>query len=505
MPVPAGQSGFISHTGNGVATNFSYDFLIIDSSHLDVYIDDVLQTSGFTVNGVRNASGGSVDFSTAPANSSVIELRRNVPYGRTEFDYQTSGELRALTIDDDLDTVVMMVQQIVELLGRRLALSDTSPLTNSSFDALSNRIANLTDPLEPQDADTKSARDSAIATAIATAGGTVSFGFASPEVPPSSTFTALPNRTYLIEPNSTNNITLPLLPPVGTLVRFVTTDVSIPAFNLNANTDQFIRLSDDEYTHSGSSSSTIFTDSLATRQWSGTSLVGMIAYNRTDGSFGEITAQSENTFTVGGGLLTNSGDGLFEAGDKVQLMYKDFNIDENVSWGLIECSFRGGSGPLRYWNIRINGSTAKGVLIDPQTQLAFIGTAAYQTLHNYLVSLNNRLDQRLTPNNSDTFGETSTTFNLGTRFNHKFTEFTGSSAATATVSTNNGAYRHMLINRGSANVTITTSTDVTTLSLLNGAVTTSAADVVVAPGEWCWVQTNDDGIARIWGSDGLTK
>ena len=57
-----------NYVGDGVITEFLYDFLIPDIETLDVFVDNVLQDPlTYSVTGIGSATGGSVTFLTAPA------------------------------------------------------------------------------------------------------------------------------------------------------------------------------------------------------------------------------------------------------------------------------------------------------------------------------------------------------------------------------------------------------------------------------------------------------
>ena len=108
MPVPA-QTPTISYTASGSAS-FTYPFLIPNAASLKVYVNDLLQTSGYTVSGVGVTTGGSVVFSTAPDAGAIVKLERYVPRKR-DTDYTEGGALRANTLDADFDNIVMMLQE----------------------------------------------------------------------------------------------------------------------------------------------------------------------------------------------------------------------------------------------------------------------------------------------------------------------------------------------------------------------------------------------------------
>jgi hypothetical protein len=66
----------ISYTANGTCTAFPYGFPVFEDMELEVLIDGVLQTSGYTLVGDGANTGGAVVFAAAPASGTAIVLRR---------------------------------------------------------------------------------------------------------------------------------------------------------------------------------------------------------------------------------------------------------------------------------------------------------------------------------------------------------------------------------------------------------------------------------------------
>jgi hypothetical protein len=111
------QTPYNEHTGNGVTTTFGYTFLLLDADDLKVYVNGALVASAdYTVSGVGVDAGGSVVFDTAPASGAEVLLSRELPLTR-ETDYQTLGDLRASTLNDDLDRLWQVGQQQDAKLG----------------------------------------------------------------------------------------------------------------------------------------------------------------------------------------------------------------------------------------------------------------------------------------------------------------------------------------------------------------------------------------------------
>ncbi|HDR2459443.1 TPA: exo-alpha-sialidase [Enterobacter ludwigii] len=150
MPVP-NQTPYIIYNANGLTTVFPFEFYIINSGDIQVTINGDVVTSGYSVSGVGNVGGGDVTFVTPPANGSVVMLERVVPTYRLT-DYQDNGDLLADTVNKDFDRLWMAIQRSFIYLG--LALR--RPLLGGPYDAQGYRIANLDDPVNAQDAATKS-------------------------------------------------------------------------------------------------------------------------------------------------------------------------------------------------------------------------------------------------------------------------------------------------------------------------------------------------------------
>ncbi len=108
------QTPYITHNANGVTTVFAFPFLVLDESDLDV---EVLEADldpvviSYTVSGIGNPSGGSVTFSSAPPNLGTVSLRRVSQLARST-NYATLGDLKADTLNDDLDRLWLALQEV---------------------------------------------------------------------------------------------------------------------------------------------------------------------------------------------------------------------------------------------------------------------------------------------------------------------------------------------------------------------------------------------------------
>jgi len=141
------QTPYNNYTGNSSTTVFAYTFKTFVDTDLKVYVDSVLQTltTNYTVSGVGAPGGGNVTFLVAPATGKSVQLVRSIPYDRL-VDYQTSGDLLADTLDDDIDRVECQIQQLNQIAADTVG----SALPGGNYDAKSRRIINLADPVDAQ-------------------------------------------------------------------------------------------------------------------------------------------------------------------------------------------------------------------------------------------------------------------------------------------------------------------------------------------------------------------
>lgn len=105
----------ITHNGNGLASQYTYDFRIDNKSAIQVYVSGVLKTEGtdYTVSGVGETNGGTVSFvaSLVPASGTgnVKFFRDSDPVHR--IDYSEGGALPTANLEASLDRTIMVVQE----------------------------------------------------------------------------------------------------------------------------------------------------------------------------------------------------------------------------------------------------------------------------------------------------------------------------------------------------------------------------------------------------------
>jgi hypothetical protein len=130
------------HNGNGSATNFAYQFRILQDTDLLVIIrtnstgaetTKTLSTH-YTVAGAGDASGGSITFTVGntPAIGETVVIRRNVPQTQA-IDYIANDPFPAETHEEGLDRGTMVAQQVAEESDRSIKLSRTNTMTSTEF------------------------------------------------------------------------------------------------------------------------------------------------------------------------------------------------------------------------------------------------------------------------------------------------------------------------------------------------------------------------------------
>lgn len=117
-------------TGDAVTTVFYFNRLLYDATHLGVYLDGVLQTSGYTVSGVPGTSTY-VTFTTAPGASVQVILLRVVPLTQLSV-YAVGGAFPAATTEKNFDLVVMALQQFDEINDRSITIPVTDTVSSAA-------------------------------------------------------------------------------------------------------------------------------------------------------------------------------------------------------------------------------------------------------------------------------------------------------------------------------------------------------------------------------------
>lgn len=154
------------YTGNGATTQYDFTFRILDKSHLLVQTLDTSESivtltlgTDYTVTGVNRYNGGKVVLTSALPAGYKISIERSTPVTQ-EASIRNQGGFFPEIHEDAFDKLTMLVQQAYGWWSG-LSLRKPSWLANY-YDALNNRIRNLRDPSQAQDAATKNYVDNSI-------------------------------------------------------------------------------------------------------------------------------------------------------------------------------------------------------------------------------------------------------------------------------------------------------------------------------------------------------
>lgn len=140
------------YTATAAQATFDYDFPIFDQTHLvveqtlasDGSTSTLLLTTDYTVSGVGDATGGAITIVT-PANinaNDIITIERDVPIARSS-DYITGGDFKAVTVNKDIDLIIMMLQELELDLQRSVALASEDTTASLTLPIASARANGL--------------------------------------------------------------------------------------------------------------------------------------------------------------------------------------------------------------------------------------------------------------------------------------------------------------------------------------------------------------------------
>ena len=117
----------IVYTGSAGAGPYAFSFEIIDSTDVDVYKNDTLLTLTTNYTVTINSNGtGSVTLVSAATSSDRITIVGSRAIERTT-DFVTGGDLFANTLNEEIDSQTIFVQQVAETAERSIKAPVTDP------------------------------------------------------------------------------------------------------------------------------------------------------------------------------------------------------------------------------------------------------------------------------------------------------------------------------------------------------------------------------------------
>lgn len=116
MSVPV-QTPYKKYTAAPGATVFPTTFRVVLAGDLQVRVNAVVVTSGFTLSALGLSAGLDVTFSTPMVGGEIVELQRIIPKSRVT-DYQQLGNFNSTTVNADIDRTWMSIQELGEEIDR---------------------------------------------------------------------------------------------------------------------------------------------------------------------------------------------------------------------------------------------------------------------------------------------------------------------------------------------------------------------------------------------------
>lgn len=242
------------YTGNGATTQYDFTFRILDKSHLLVQTLDTSENivtltlgTDYTVTGVNRYNGGKVVLTSALPAGYKISIERRTPLTQ-ETSIRNQGGFFPEIHEDAFDKLTMLIQQVYGWWSG-LALKKPSWLANY-YDALGNRIRNLRDPSQAQDAATKNYVDQADADLQQQITGNLSRTLRVPE-PSISPLPTVTGRRKKILAFDDNGSPIAVLPESGSAADVLIDLASGDGFKLIGQVTSWSALRQTKITHAG--------------------------------------------------------------------------------------------------------------------------------------------------------------------------------------------------------------------------------------------------------------
>jgi len=137
----------IQYTGDGSTTAFPTNFQFLQNEDVTVIstaisteVDTILvEGTDYDLDGAGTASGGTVTFGTAPANTVRITIKR-VPSQTQPTSLPLGGPLPSDDVEEALDRIVQLVQALEEQIGRAPLLQEGSTQTVKLKDPVAGKV-----------------------------------------------------------------------------------------------------------------------------------------------------------------------------------------------------------------------------------------------------------------------------------------------------------------------------------------------------------------------------
>lgn len=132
----------ITYVGDGITTVFPFPYYFLLATDLVVYFNSALQTTGYSVSGAGQDSGGIVAFSVPPpVGTTIILLRDPDRFQNTKL--PPNDPFPAKAVETGLDKLTMLVQRIYDRLTRIIQFPDTDTNSMATLPPASARVGQL--------------------------------------------------------------------------------------------------------------------------------------------------------------------------------------------------------------------------------------------------------------------------------------------------------------------------------------------------------------------------
>lgn len=126
MTIPVNEVSYNQWTGNGVATEFNYEFKIANETELKVTVRDTAGnvvtkslSTHYTVSGVGDPSGGVVTMLTAVPDQHVITIEDNVPFSQ-DIPFGNQSSFFASSHERAFDKLTRLILRVYNLFVRAI-------------------------------------------------------------------------------------------------------------------------------------------------------------------------------------------------------------------------------------------------------------------------------------------------------------------------------------------------------------------------------------------------
>lgn len=111
---------------DGIETVYYFDFFIFNIQDLNIYINDILLTNGYSVTLKPDIKGGSIIFATPPQAGTIITVFRNLPLKRTT-NFKEVGPFMSSKVNYEFDYQLACIEQLEETISRTVTFPPYAP------------------------------------------------------------------------------------------------------------------------------------------------------------------------------------------------------------------------------------------------------------------------------------------------------------------------------------------------------------------------------------------